>query len=125
MHNLKFLCKKRSLKVYKSQASLKFKIKSLNFFEKSVDKNRQRWYYKKVPIRKNKYFIKLVIKKQAITYNKIQTKITNFFVQKNTKKNILKNFKKGIDKLNLSQYNKKCHLRAGEHNYKSTLKSKQ
>lgn len=43
----------------------------LSKFKKVVDKNRQRWYYKKVPIRKNKYFIKLVIKKQAITYNKI------------------------------------------------------
>ena len=102
MHNLRFLCKKRSLKVYKSQASLNFKIKSLNFFEKSVDKNRQRWYYKKVPVRKNKYFIKLVINKRAITYNKIETKITNFFVPKNTQKNILKIFKKGIDKSKLS-----------------------
>ena len=49
-----------------------------------VDKIRQRWYYLKVPIRKNKYSIKLVIKKQVITYNKIETEITNFFVSKNT-----------------------------------------
>ena len=51
--------------------------------------------------------------------------ITNFFVQKNTEK-IFKFFlKKGIDKSDLSLYNKKCHLRASEHNLESTLKSKQ
>ena len=43
----------------------------------------------------------------------MMTEITNFFVQKNTLKNILKIFKKGIDKLYLSLYNKKCHLQTG------------
>ena len=90
------------MKVLKIQASINLQEKVEKNFEKSVDKNRQRWYYRKVPIRKNKYFIKLVINKRAITYNKIETKITNFFVPKNTQKNILKIFKKGIDKSKLS-----------------------
>ena len=65
-----------------------------------VDKIRQRWYYLKVPIRKNKYSIKLVIKKQVITYNKIETEITNFFVLKKAFKIFLKNFKKVLTKKN-------------------------